>query len=344
MNTVLTIVASILIFGLIVLVHELGHFLVAKACGVTVLEFSIGMGPKLVSWGKKTVYSLRLLPIGGFVRMEGEDEESEKQGSFSEASVFHRVLIILAGAFMNLVLGFVVIAITISTASGLIVSNTIAQFTENAVTEQSGLRVGDTLYSVNGRRVLVADDVVYEMIRVPDDLTADIVVIRDGEKVLLKDVQFEAVTYSDGSTGIRYDFYMFGKQKTFANVISQTGLEFASKARLVYVSIADLITGRTSTKQLSGPVGIIGGISQAVSYGLTTILELLSLITINLGIFNLLPIPALDGGKLVFLIIEGISSRKPSPKVEGIVTVVGFALLIGLMIYATTNDISRLLS
>ena len=212
------------------------------------------------------------------------------------------------------------------------------------MTEQSGLRVGDTLYSVNGRRVLVADDVVYEMIRVPDDLTADIVVIRDGEKVLLKDVQFEAVTYSDGSTGIRYDFYMYGKQKTFTNVISQTGLEFASKARLVYVSIADLITGRTSTKQLSGPVGIIGGISQAVSYGLTTILELLSLITINLGIFNLLPIPALDGGKLVFLIIEGISSRKPSPKVEGIVTVVGFALLIGLMIYATTNDISRLLS
>lgn len=342
MNIVLIILVGILCFGVIIFVHELGHFIVAKLSKVTVLEFSIGMGPKIFSWGKTTKYSLRALPVGGFVRMEGEDEESESEGSFNKAPIINRILIILAGAFMNLVLGFIIILIIISSQDA-ITSRTIAKFEENAITQQTGLQVGDTLYSLNGRRLLVADDLFYEMIRVEDGI-ADITVIRDGEKVELENVQFKYQTDENGNNIIQVDFWVVGEPKTVGNVLSESGRELLSTMRLVWVSLIDILSGRVAVSSLSGPVGIVAVVGEALSVSFMSLLNLMALITVNLGIFNLLPIPALDGGKLWFLAYEGITKKKPNPKVETALTLVGMALLIGLMLFVTFNDITRLFS
>lgn len=351
MTIVYTVIASLVVFGVVIFLHELGHFTTAKLVGIQVNEFALGMGPRLLSFLKgSTRYSLRLLPIGGFVAMEGEDgEEADDESlpplpddvprgkSFQQVLVGRRAIVIAAGAVMNLILGFVLLVILVCSQDA-ITSKTIAEFRgENA--QQTGLAVGDTILAINGRRCFIANDVVYEMAR-SQDATADFTVLRDGEKVELQDVTF-ATPLEDGE-GMMIDFVVLPVEKTVGTVLQEAANWTISYARLVIVSLVDLVTGRVAITELSGPVGIVQVINDAVSYGVTQVLNIMALITINLGIFNLLPLPALDGGKLVLLLVEKLRGKPLPAKYEGMINLVGFAALMLLMLFVTYNDIGRL--
>ena len=341
MSLFITILASILVFGSVIFIHELGHFVTAKLCGIKVNEFSLGMGPALLRFEKgDTTYALRLLPIGGFVSMEGEDEESDDEHSFSKAKVWKRFLVVAAGAVMNMILGFLVLVILVCRQSA-ITSRTVSVFSENASTQASGLQVGDEILAVNGRRCFIADDVIYELVRTQNG-TADLTVLRDGKKVLLEDVVFTTQETEEG-TSLIIDFKVLPIEKTFFNVVKEAGLWTCSLSRMIFLSLIDLVTGRVAINNLSGPVGIVTVISEAASIGWEPILLILAVITINLGIFNLIPIPALDGGKLFLLLVEGIRRKALPEKYEIVINLAGFAALMLLMLFITYNDIARLI-
>lgn len=341
MSLFITILASILVFGSVIFIHELGHFVTAKLCGIKVNEFSLGMGPALLRFEKgATTYALRLLPIGGFVSMEGEDEESDDEHSFSKAKVWKRFLVVAAGAVMNMILGFLVLVILVCCQSA-ITSRTVSVFSENASTQASGLQVGDEILAVNGRRCFIADDVIYELVRTQNG-TADLTVLRDGKKVLLEDVVFTTQETEEG-TSLIIDFKVLPIEKTFFNVVKEAGLWTCSLSRMLFLSLIDLVTGRVAINNLSGPVGIVTVISEAASIGWEPILLILAVITINLGIFNLIPFPALDGGKLFLLLVEGIRRKALPEKYEIVINLAGFAALMLLMLFVTYNDIARLI-
>ena len=354
MSILITTVISIFIFGLVVMIHELGHFICAKKAGIQVNEFSIGMGPALFSRVKNgTRYSIRALPVGGYVSMEGEDEElpegefvdpeipaQEKTGlPFPKVKVWKRIIVVAAGAVMNLVLGFVVLLLLFS-GSDTLASRTVALVEEGSAVEASGLQVGDEILAINGRRCFVANDIIYELQR-SEDFTADFTVKRGGEKVQIDDVRFDQVQNGDTVT-MNMGFKVYALEKTPLNVVGQAFDYTLFYARLVFRSLVDLVTQRVSVTELSGPVGIVSAINQAASMGVAEVLSLLALLTVNLGVFNLLPFPALDGGKLVFLFIEGVF-RRPLPKrFEIWVNMAGLFFLFAVMLFATFNDITRL--
>ncbi len=334
------IIIAILVFGLIIFIHELGHFLVAKAAGIRVQEFALGMGPTLFHFTKgETKYALRLLPIGGFCQMEGEDSESEDNRAFCNKKVWVRICVVAAGAVMNLILGFIVVLIMVSTSPAL-GSTTVSQFSEGATTQQTGLQEGDTILKVKGRTMFISNDIVYEMLNDSDGIV-DMVVLRDGKKVKLDAVQFQ-MKEENGQRMIVPDFVVKATPKTFLNVLNYTFRQTASTARLIWVTLIDLVTGRYGLNDLSGPVGVIDAIGQAASIDISALLNIVAFITINVGIFNLLPLPALDGGRLVFLIIEAIRRKPIKPQYEGYVHFAGMILLFLLMIFVTINDILRL--
>lgn len=373
MSVFITILAALFVFSAVIAIHEFGHFTVAKLCGIQVNEFSIGMGPAL--WKKiykGTQYSLRALPVGGYVALEGEESPESQQAQtardareadaepeepeqnpvppaqrtgipLNEAPVWQRALVMVAGAVMNFVLGFVVLVILIAAQNEPITSKTIYAIQDGALCGQTGLQAGDTILAVNGRRCFVANDMLYELVRT-EAYRADFTVLRDGKKVELPDVQFDTWQDENGQTHMSIGFTVYGIEKTPGNVLKEAGNSVLYYGRIVFTSLADLLRGRESINNLSGPVGIVTAIGQAASYGWQDLLELLALITINLGIFNLLPFPALDGGKVVFLLIEGITGRAVPEKLQGSLTVAAFALLFGLMLFATYNDILRLIT
>ena len=381
----ITFLAALLVFGAVIAIHEFGHFSVAKLCGIQVNEFSIGMGPAL--WKKThkgTQYSLRLLPVGGYVALEGEEspesqnlsvadgDSSPNRGAeptpdelasptrggvpegdgevltptgvpLNDAPVWQRMLVMAAGAFMNFVLGFVVLVLLIGLRSEPITSRVIYAVEDGALCGQTGLQAGDKVLAVNGRRCFVANDMLYELVRT-EQYRAAFTVLRAGKTVELPDVQFDTWADEKGETHMKLGFTVYGIQKTPLNVLKEAGSSVLYYGRIVYTSLADLLRGRESINDLSGPVGIVTAIGQAASYGLEDLMELLVLITINLGIFNLLPFPALDGGKLVFLLIEGVTGYVVPEKIQSGLTVAAFALLFGLMLFATYNDILRLIA
>ena len=361
MSFIVTFIAAVFVFSAVIAIHEFGHFIVAKLCGVQVNEFSIGMGPVLCKRVRKgTQYSIRALPVGGFVALEGEESPESKQAEenfsavsdgevspagipLNEAPVWQRALIMLAGAGMNFVLGFVVMAILITAQSEPITSKVLYQVEENALCGQTGLQAGDKILAVNGRRCFVANDILYELMRT-EDYTADFTVLRDGKKVELPGVQFDTWQDDKGETHMSLGFTVYGIKKTPLNVLKEAGNSVLYYGRIIFASLSDLLRGRESINDLSGPVGIVTAIGQAASYGWQDLLELLVLITVNLGIFNLLPFPALDGGKVVFLLIEGVTGHAVPEKIQSGLTVAAFALLFGLMIFATYNDILRLIT
>ena len=361
MSFIVTFIAAMFVFSAVIAIHEFGHFMVAKLCGVQVNEFSIGMGPVLCKRVRKgTQYSIRALPVGGFVALEGEESPESKQAEetlsvdsdgevspsgipLNEAPVWQRALIMLAGAGMNFVLGFVVMAILITAQSEPITSKVLYQVEENALCGQTGLQAGDKILAVNGRRCFVANDILYELMRT-EDYTADFTVLRDGKKVELPGVQFDTWQDDKGETHMSLGFTVYGIKKTPLNVLKEAGNSVLYYGRIIFASLSDLLRGRESINDLSGPVGIVTAIGQAASYGWQDLLELLVLITVNLGIFNLLPFPALDGGKVVFLLIEGVTGHAVPEKIQSGLTVAAFALLFGLMIFATYNDILRLIT
>ena len=336
-----SIILTLIIFAVIILIHELGHFTAAKLSGVRVNEFSLGMGPALFRFGKgETSYVLRAFPIGGSVSMEGEDADSEDKRAFCNKKAGFRIIIIVAGAIMNLILGFGILA-GVTTSQDYVASNTIAQFEENAATQQHGLQVGDTILKVNNRSVWVESDIVYELTR-DEDAVVDLTVRRDGKKVLLEDVAFD-LREQNGEQALVIDFKVLAQPKTVGSVLDYSFRKTASIARIVWISLGDLLTGRASVHDLAGPIGMTQVVSQVSKIGWDSLLTLAAFITINVGIFNLLPIPALDGGRLVFLLIEIVRrGKKINPEHEAYIHLAGFAAVILLMIFVTFNDIVNL--
>ena len=338
----MSILVSILVFSVVIMIHELGHFIMAKASGIKVNEFSIGMGPQL--FGKKvgdTEYSVRALPIGGFVAMVGEDEESDAEGAFNSVPVQNRIGVVVAGAVMNMILGFLVLLFLTGRQSA-ITSRTVHSFYEGAMTQQTGLMVDDEIIAINGRKCYIANDIIYEFARTQNGV-ADFTVIRDGKKVELEDVTFE--TYVDDETGLKQmviDFVVYPVEKTLPNMLKEAANWTVSIARMVFLSLVDLVTGNVPINQMSGPVGIVSTISDAVSYGLESVLMILAMITINLGVFNLLPFPALDGGRLVFLLLELVRGKPVDQKYEMWVNGAGMLILLAFMVFVTFSDITRL--
>ncbi len=383
MSFIITLLAAVFVFSAVIAIHEFGHFAVAKLCGVQVNEFSIGMGPVLLKkMHHGTQYSLRALPVGGFVALEGEESPESQQAEreersdleerplsqrsgvdgspdggalngeelsqptgkpLNEAPVWQRALIMAAGACMNFLLGFVVMAILLAVQNEPITSRVIYAVEDGALCGQTGLEAGDKVLAVNGRRCFVANDMLYELMRT-EDYSASFTVLRDGKKVELPRVQFDTWQDEDGETHMSLGFTVYGIRKTPVNVIKEAWNSELYYGRIIFTSLMDLLRGRESINDLSGPVGIVTAIGQAASYGWQDLLELLALITVNVGIFNLLPFPALDGGKVVFLLIEGVTGHAVPEKIQSGLTLAAFALLFALMIFATYNDIVRLVT
>lgn len=338
---------AILFFGLLISIHELGHFTFAKLFKVKVNEFALGMGPAIFKKKKgETTYALRLLPIGGYVSMEGEDKESSDENAFNRKKVWQKIIIVAAGAIMNLILGVVIVA-TCLAMDDLVGTTEILQFEENAISHQTGLEAGDRILEIDGHKVFSDMDISFLMTR-SDDGIFDMVVRRDGEKVDLEGVTFKTQK-EDGYTIISYDFVILGKETTFLNVVSTAVKQTISIGRLVWLSLFDLVTGKFGLSDLSGPVGTVNILADVTSSAveskanLISALTLMSFVSINIGIFNLLPLPALDGGRLFFLIIEGIRRKPINPKYEGYIHGAGLALLLLLMVAVTFNDIVNLI-
>lgn len=341
-NTVWPILLAILMFVIIIILHEFGHFITAKLLGVRVNEFSVGFGPKLFSKkGKETTYSVRAIPFGGFCAMEGEDEESNDPRAFGNKKPWRRFIIVAAGATFNLILGFV-IAVLMTIPQERYATTTIGKFEDGAVSCNYGLQVNDEIVAANGRKIYCFSDLSY-MLASAKDGKLDFTVLRDGKKVELKNVTFNLEPLDDGNNYISLDFRVYGEEKTFTNTLKYAAKTTVSYGRIVYMSLYDMITGKFKINQMSGPVGITAAVSQATRQSVWNILYYACIITVNLGIMNLLPLPALDGGRLLFILIEMIR-RKPIPaKYEGLVHTIGFVILFGLIILITFNDILNLI-
>ena len=372
------LLAALLIFGLIVVIHELGHFLAAKAMGVQVNEFAVGFGPKLFSFGKKeTKYSLRLIPLGGFCAMEGEDAagsgevsleaaltDTDNPRAFYNKPVWRRVIITVAGVAMNLVLGFAVLMVyhgvcTLPLENGRVyyTGTQIAELKAETPSYQSGLRPGDTVLAIDGQRVFSTFDMQF-LLQNSDDGVFEMKVKRTengkSKTVTLPAVEFER-TYVEEIDGyeLKYDFYVNPIPQTLWTTVEQSLRTECSVAVTVWRTVKGMFTGQFGLNELSGPVGTVDAIGDVVENavqlknwqaGLGNVLMLVAMLTVNVGIFNLLPIPALDGGRLLFLAWEGITRRRVPPKYEGVVHGIGFGLLLILIAVVTFNDIVKLFS
>ncbi|WP_040196579.1 RIP metalloprotease RseP [Candidatus Soleaferrea massiliensis] len=343
MSVVWTVLIAVLVFAALIFIHELGHFLMAKLNGIKVDEFALGMGPTLLKWGKgETTYALRLFPIGGFCKMEGEDEGSLNERAFCNKKVWRRILVVVAGALTNIVLGFIIL-LCLTSSQDLIGSTQVAKFNEGSISQNSGLQAGDIIERINGNKTNIDYDILYALMRDKDGVV-DMEVLRGDEIVKLDAVKFNMQELEDGTKTIQLDFKVKGEEKTFLNVVHHSFFWTGAIIKVVWTSLLDLITGNFGFNQLSGPVGVATAIGQASSMGLSSLFLMIAFITINLGVFNLLPFPALDGGRLVFLIIEGIRRKPIKPEYEGYVHLAGLLLLFLLMIAVTFNDIARLIT
>ncbi len=342
LNNIWPYAIAIVLFLILIVIHEFGHFIAAKLLGVRVNEFAVGFGPKLFKWGKgETKYAINAIPLGGYCAMEGEDESSGDERAFCNKKPWRRFLIVVMGAVFNLLLGLVLVSITLVPQQRF-TTTTVDSFRENSVSSQHGLKAGDKIIGVDGRKIFTTYDLSYAFSNI-DDNTIDITVKREGKKVELKDVKFA----SEEIEGINYltvDFYVKGREKTFTSFIRHTFDTAISNCAVVYRSLIDLLTGRYGISAMSGPVGVTAAIGNVAKQNLFDIIPIMALITINLGLFNLLPLPALDGGRVVFILFEMIF-RKPVPqKYESIVHAVGLALLLLLMVVVSFKDIWMLIA
>ena len=331
----ITVLASVLVFGLLIGVHEFGHLIAAKLCGIRVYEFAIGMGPKLFSFEKGgTKYGLRLLPIGGFCNMN-EDVESEDSDAFGNKTPFQRIFVLASGAIMNLVLGFIVLCILLGMPKE-IVTNRVGEVLPEAPAYTQGLKANDEIIKINMVSTIVVDDIYLEM-GYSDGSDLDLTVLRDGKKVNLTITPHKS---EDGKYIIGYRPKV--EKNSFFKVIRNSYYYGIYISKAVLVSLKDMITGRVALNQMSGPVGIVKEIGNATKKGFENLLNLIALITINLGLFNLLPFPALDGGRIVFVVYELITRKKVPINAEAVVHFVGLLLLQLLMLVVTFNDLGFL--
>lgn len=321
----------------------MGHYLFARLFKVKIYEFSVGMGPKLISrTSKKTdiTYSLRLVPFGGYLSMAGEDDESDDENAYYKKPVLQRIVITAAGALVNIIVGMLVLsAIVIS--SDELYSTTIRSFdtpVEGIVSsKEQGLAVGDTITHIDGTRVFTANDLQYELMRSAVK-PIDITVIRNGEKLTFHDVTFGTFTEQGTAFGDP-DFFVEDEDKNFANTSKHVFARSYSTVKMVYDTIYDLVTGRYGAEAVSGPVGITSTLGDAAKSSGVDFIYLAAFISINVGVMNLLPLPALDGGRLVFHIIELVARRPVSRKIEGMIHGIGLMLLLALLVLVTFKDI-----
>lgn len=374
-----------------VVIHELGHFLFAKLFKVTVLEFSIGMGPAIFTTknkknksgksngnmeiadsfrhsddgeesnlinepepcevgDKKTAFSIRALPIGGYVSMAGEDDASDDVNAFCNKPVWQRFIITIAGAVMNILLGMLCMCLLVGietsqygqNGEGYLVSNTIYGFQENSTSDkgENPLMSGDTVIKVNGVYVHTGNELVYEIMNRGYE-PVDLVVIRKGKQVTLENVAFPTevdtgVTFGD------YDFVMQLEKADFGTVVKHAFFRSISTVKIIIDSLGDLLGGRYGAEAVSGPIGMTGAVGEAANRGFSSILYLFILITVNLGVFNLLPLPGLDGGRLIFLIIEGVARRPIKREIEQTINTFGLLALVALMLLITVKDVFSL--
>ena len=416
---IIPILIAVLFFGVIILIHEFGHFIFAKIFGVKVNEFAIGMGPTLFKkQGKETKYALRLLPIGGFVSMEGEEEESSDGRAFCNQKIWKRMIIIAAGATFNLILG-IIICFCLVCSEDLVGTTNILQFYEGAISNQEGgLQANDRIIKIDGKRVFSDYDVSFLMQRNGSG-TYEFVVERDGEKITLPEVHFAKRTSGNFSynpdctisnvsakmkdAGLKdgdriiavngeavltgeemiaaigkdkdytfnfdveregeklslsdvemmtvtvFDFVILGEDKNLINV-TKTSFGYAfSMGRMVYLSLFDLISGQYGMNDLAGPIGTISVITDIAEESIATVdwsqlFMIMAMITINIGLFNLLPVPALDGGHLFFMFFELIFRKKIPQKYESYIHAAGLVILFAFMALISASDIWKLIS
>lgn len=337
----LYLLLTLFLLDILVVLHEGGHFLVARLCGIKVLEFSVGMGPKVLSRVSKKSgirYSFRAFPIGGYVQMEGEDGESDEQGSFSSMPLYKRFATVLAGPFVNILIGFLCMFFIVLFSTP--VSTVVADFQEGATSPGYGLTAGDKIIKVGPTRVHSGSELVYEILNrgyEPVDLT----VVRDGEKIVLPGVVFPTEEEEGTSFG-RYDFILYAMRKTPGNLLEQAFFRSVSTVKMVFDSIGGLITGRFGVDSVSGPIGITSAVGEAAKTGFSSLFYLFTVISVNLGIMNLLPLPALDGGRILMLLIELVIRRKVKPEVEGYINFAGMVILLTLAVLITAKDIIKL--
>lgn len=350
--TALYIILAILIFGFLIFIHEFGHFITAKLCGVRVNEFAINMGPKLFGWKRgETQYSFRLIPIGGYCAMEGEDEATGDPRAFTSAKWWKRLIILCAGAFMNLLTGYLVMVLLFAFADFSMQKTTVTGFMPGNTVEEQGLQLGDTLYALNGKRIYLRSDFDLLETRV-DGSHCELTVLRDGEKVVLHDFDLtrKELTDEEGNTGNYLGFYMRSfAPRTFGNVLKYAGWQCIDFTRMVWYGLQDLFTGKAGLKDMGGVVQVVdymvqsGEQAPSVMDGIENVLYLGAFIAVNLAVMNMLPIPALDGGRVLFLLIgtvfTAITGKKINPKYEGWIHGVTMILLLGLMAFLFVKDI-----
>ena len=328
----MTIIYALLIICVLIFFHELGHFMAAKACGVKVNEFAIGMGPKVLKKQKgETLYSVRAFPLGGFCAMEGEDEDSQDERAFNRKSVWKKAIIIVAGAAMNLIIA-IILMIAVNYMNG-VPTTTISQVEENSPAYTAGIQKGDKILSINDKKINSWDDV---------QAVKNAVNTRElNIKVQRKDTELNIKTTLKENDRNKIIGIVPVSEKNIVKAIANGPSATWNMAKSMYSGLYSLITGKVSAKELSGPVGIVYLINKGISRGFATVLYLTSLISLNLAIISMLPLPALDGGRLLMVIIRRLTGKAISSKVEGVIHAVGLGLLLLLTIYVTWNDIVR---
>lgn len=348
-----SVIVAVLVFGLIVLIHELGHFLFAKKNGIKVVEFSVGMGPRLFHIKKgETIYSIKILPLGGSCMMLGEDEENSDERAFQNKSIPARMAVIAAGPAFNFILALVLSMLLVGL--GGYDTTLIKEVAEGSPAYEAGIRPGDQLLKINGEKVSMYREYILYKILKPDEKMESVEFSRvnpDTSKVQ-KQVVSVNPEYSEenGKYLIGITIAPLNTRTTSVGELIFYGYkEMEYDVKLTVKSLGMLFTGKASVNDLSGPVGIVVMIDDSVKAGLTVslkaafmnVISMCILLSANLGVMNLLPIPALDGGRLLFLIIEAIRGKRMDPEKEGLVNMIGMMALMALMIFVVFNDINR---
>ncbi len=344
----MTIIYFILILGGIVFFHELGHFLFAKKAGVYIYEFSIGMGPQLFKWKSKkdeTMYSIRLLPIGGFVQMAGEeidpDENIPKEKRMQSKTWLQRFSIMIAGIFFNFVLAIVLLFV-VGLINGTPKKETyIGVIDKNSSAYNAGLRENFEILQVNGKKASTKDILSLELIA---NVKKEVEIKYKNENGNVEIAKFKADTIDEnGTTNYKYGFSLINqKQRGFFSSIKYAFTKTIELIEYMFFVIWYLITGKISLTNLSGPIGIFTMVGETAKEGLINLVYLMAIISVNVGFINFLPLPAFDGGRILFLIIEKIKGSPVNPKIENIIHTVGLGLLMLLMVFITYNDILRI--
>ncbi len=338
-----TAIAAVLIFCVLIFVHELGHFISAKLLGIRVHEFAIGMGPKLFGRQKgETLYSVRVLPIGGYCALEGEDKSSDDERSLSNKPAWVKLIVLVAGSFMNLLLGLVLLLCVYGSSEQVAVPQ-VTVVAAGSIAETAGIMPGDEIITFDGDRIHIVSDLHWAISRIKGE-TAEVTVRRNGEKMNLS--LLLGKREENAPLGLQLAVQKNNVLLTMKNGFYTT----VFYAKMVIVTLFDLIRGDVGIGSMSGPIGIVSVIGDAVEEtaktglaGFLSLLQLATLLTVNLGVFNLLPIPALDGGRIFFVLIEMIRRKPLPPEKEGLVHMIGFAILILLSLFIAYMDVLRLI-